>query len=79
MLVLDEPTNYLDRESLGALASGINEYGGAVVMISHNSGLCVCVGGGGKWTRCYFATVGVRVLRVCDWGCGAYIPVSFWI
>jgi ATPase subunit of ABC transporter with duplicated ATPase domains len=48
MLVLDEPTNYLDRESLGALASGINEYGGAVVMISHNSGLCVCVGGGGS-------------------------------
>ncbi len=38
MLVLDEPTNYLDRESLGALASGINEFGGAVVMISHNSG-----------------------------------------
>ncbi|KAI7836488.1 hypothetical protein COHA_009640 [Chlorella ohadii] len=37
MLVLDEPTNYLDRESLGALASGINDYGGAVVMISHNS------------------------------------------
>jgi elongation factor 3 len=38
MLVLDEPTNYLDRESLGALATGINEYNGAVVMISHNSG-----------------------------------------
>ncbi|PRW20411.1 elongation factor EF-3 isoform B [Chlorella sorokiniana] len=37
MLVLDEPTNYLDRESLGALATGIAEYGGAVVMISHNS------------------------------------------
>ena len=38
MLVLDEPTNYLDRESLGALAAGIADYGGAVVMISHNSG-----------------------------------------
>lgn len=37
MLVLDEPTNYLDRESLGALATGINEFNGAVVMISHNS------------------------------------------
>lgn len=37
MLVLDEPTNYLDRDSLGALASAIREYGGGVVMISHNS------------------------------------------
>jgi elongation factor 3 len=37
MLVLDEPTNYLDRESLGALAGAIREYGGGVVMISHNA------------------------------------------
>ncbi|KAG5457112.1 MAG: P-loop containing nucleoside triphosphate hydrolase protein, partial [Olpidium bornovanus] len=37
MLVLDEPTNYLDRDSLGALASAIKEYGGGVVMITHNS------------------------------------------
>ncbi|CAI5497356.1 unnamed protein product [Closterium sp. Naga37s-1] len=37
MLVLDEPTNYLDRDSLGALANAIKEYGGGVVMISHNS------------------------------------------
>ena len=47
MLVLDEPTNYLDRESLGALATGINEFGGAVVMISHNSGGCCWVGAAG--------------------------------
>ncbi len=38
MLVLDEPTNYLDRESLGALAAAIKTYGGGVVMISHHSG-----------------------------------------
>lgn len=37
MLVLDEPTNYLDRESLGGLAVAIREWGGAVIMISHNS------------------------------------------
>ncbi|KAK9839773.1 hypothetical protein WJX81_000473 [Elliptochloris bilobata] len=37
LLVLDEPTNYLDRESLGALASAINDFQGAVIMISHNS------------------------------------------
>eukprot|EP00850_Spirogloea_muscicola_P004779 SM000021S06412 [mRNA] locus=s21:149230:154152:+ [translate_table: standard] len=37
MLILDEPTNYLDRDSLGALANAIKEYGGGVVMITHNS------------------------------------------
>lgn len=37
LLVLDEPTNYLDRESLGALACAIKEFGGGVIMISHNS------------------------------------------
>lgn len=36
LLVLDEPTNYLDREALGALSSALNEWGGAVLMISHN-------------------------------------------
>ncbi|KAF0718854.1 Aste57867_1452 [Aphanomyces stellatus] len=36
ILVLDEPTNYLDRDSLGALATAIKEFGGGVVMISHN-------------------------------------------
>ncbi|KDO18313.1 hypothetical protein SPRG_16303 [Saprolegnia parasitica CBS 223.65] len=36
ILVLDEPTNFLDRDSLGALAGAIKEFGGGVVMISHN-------------------------------------------
>jgi len=36
LVVLDEPTNFLDREALGALSSGLNEWGGAVIMISHN-------------------------------------------
>ena len=36
LIVLDEPTNFLDREALGALSSGLNEWGGAVIMISHN-------------------------------------------
>lgn len=36
ILVLDEPTNYLDRDSLGALAQAIKDFGGGVVMISHN-------------------------------------------
>ncbi|ODV83430.1 hypothetical protein CANARDRAFT_30044 [[Candida] arabinofermentans NRRL YB-2248] len=37
LLVLDEPTNYLDRDSLGGLAVAIREWTGGVVMISHNS------------------------------------------
>mmetsp|Transcript_14078 Transcript_14078/g.30612 ORF Transcript_14078/g.30612 Transcript_14078/m.30612 type:complete len:751 (+) Transcript_14078:24-2276(+) len=36
LLVLDEPTNFLDREALGALSSALNSWGGAVLMISHN-------------------------------------------
>jgi len=36
MLILDEPTNYLDRESLAALAQAIREFEGGVVIISHN-------------------------------------------
>jgi len=37
ILILDEPTNYLDRESLGALANAIAAFEGGVVIISHNS------------------------------------------
>lgn len=37
ILILDEPTNYLDRESLGALAGAISEFEGGVVIISHNN------------------------------------------
>ncbi|KAI7864502.1 P-loop containing nucleoside triphosphate hydrolase protein [Spinellus fusiger] len=44
MLVLDEPTNFLDREALGGLATAIKSWDGAVVMISHSkefvSALC---------------------------------------
>lgn len=36
LLILDEPSNYLDRESLGAFAEAIKEFGGGVVIISHN-------------------------------------------
>ena len=37
MPLQDEPTNYLDRDALGALASAIKDYGGGVIMISHSS------------------------------------------
>lgn len=35
-LVLDEPTNFLDRDALGGLAVGIREWEGAFICISHN-------------------------------------------
>jgi len=37
IVILDEPTNYLDRDSLGAMAEAIHEYEGGVVIISHNA------------------------------------------
>jgi len=40
IVVLDEPTNYLDREGLGALTEGLSNYGGGVVIISHNAEFC---------------------------------------
>jgi len=36
VLVLDEPTNYLDRDSLGALSKGLKAFEGGVVIISHS-------------------------------------------
>jgi len=37
IVILDEPTNYLDRDSLGAMAEAINKYEGGIVIISHNA------------------------------------------
>merc|ERR1719440_64541 len=36
LIILDEPTNYLDRDSLGALANAINEFEGGICLITHN-------------------------------------------
>merc|ERR1711968_433324 len=40
VLVLDEPTNYLDRDGLGALVLAIKDYKGGVLIISHNREFC---------------------------------------
>merc|ERR1711908_75039 len=40
ILILDEPTNYLDREGLGALVLACKDYKGGVLIISHNKEFC---------------------------------------
>ena len=36
VVILDEPTNYLDRESLAALIEALKVYEGGVLIITHN-------------------------------------------
>jgi elongation factor 3 len=36
VIVMDEPTNYLDRDALGALACAVKEFEGGVLLITHN-------------------------------------------
>jgi len=40
VLILDEPTNYLDRDGLGALVLAIKDFKGGVLIISHNKEFC---------------------------------------
>jgi elongation factor 3 len=37
LIVLDEPTNYLDRDSLGALSKAIKAFEGGVIIITHSA------------------------------------------
>ena len=36
LIVLDEPTNYLDRDSLGALSKALKKFEGGVIIITHS-------------------------------------------
>merc|ERR1712125_61558 len=62
IIILDEPTNYLDRDGLGALVRGLETYQGGVVIISHNTEFTdsVCQQ---KWIMEKNATTGAGNLR----------------
>ncbi|MBV9804360.1 MAG: ABC-F family ATP-binding cassette domain-containing protein, partial [Solirubrobacterales bacterium] len=44
VLILDEPTNHLDLESREALEQALNEFGGSVLLVSHDRALLDAVG-----------------------------------
>ncbi len=58
LLILDEPTNHLDIESREALVEALNEYTGAVVLVSHDMHL--------------LGLVADRLWLVADGGVSAY-------
>merc|ERR1712072_1388543 len=62
IVILDEPTNYLDRDGLGALVRGLETFQGGVVIISHNEEFTnsVC---SQKWIMEKNSTTGAGNLR----------------
>ena len=66
LIVLDEPTNYLDRDSLGALSKALKSFEGGVIIITHSAEFTqnlteevwACMDGkmtpsGHNWGKCY--------------------------
>merc|ERR1711985_215463 len=62
IVILDEPTNYLDRDGLGALVRGLEGFQGGVVNVSHNTEFTdsVCTQ---KWIMEKSETTGAGRLR----------------
>ena len=59
IIILDEPTNNLDIESIDALAEAINAYAGGVIIVSHDARLITA-------TECVLYVVENRNLRKVD-------------
>lgn len=49
LLVLDEPTNDLDLDSVEALASALADFGGALILVSHDIDFLAAVGVNRTW------------------------------
>ena len=65
VIILDEPTNNLDIESIDALAEAINEYKGAVIIVSHNERLI-------RETNCSLYVVEEQSINEIDGGFDDY-------
>uniref|UniRef100_A0A336MDK6 ATP-binding cassette sub-family F member 1 n=1 Tax=Culicoides sonorensis TaxID=179676 RepID=A0A336MDK6_CULSO len=65
VLILDEPTNNLDIESIDALAEAINEYDGGVVIVSHDERLI-------RETECNLYVIEDQTINEIDGGFDDY-------
>ena len=65
ILILDEPTNNLDIESIDALCQALNEYDGGVIVVTHDARLI-------EATDCLLWVVGDQKVIEYDGGFPAY-------
>ncbi|XP_055628578.1 ATP-binding cassette sub-family F member 1 [Toxorhynchites rutilus septentrionalis] len=65
VLILDEPTNNLDIESIDALADAINEYKGGVIIVSHDERLI-------RETECALYVIEDQTINEVDGGFDDY-------
>jgi energy-coupling factor transporter ATP-binding protein EcfA2 len=84
VIALDEPTNYLDNETLQALTAALKKFKGGVLVVSHNAGfvadLCTDswrvyqAGLAGLWSMSAHSLKpsSLHLTTLCDVGSGEY-------